>query len=67
MLRGVAWTGCLVLGTAGAVGLTSITGPALGLWDRAPEPLATWVFAVVYGSFAVLAASFAAVARAGQR
>jgi hypothetical protein len=61
LVRWVAGIGAVVVGSAGIVGLATTLGPSMGLGHRGGDPLATWVFIVVYGSFTVVAASFAVV------
>lgn len=47
IMRGLAWTGGLLLTFAGVAGLIVSVAPAIGLWREAPGdpgPLADWVF-----------------------
>jgi hypothetical protein len=61
LARWVAGIGAVVVGSAGIIGLATTLGPSIGLGHRGDDPLATWVFMVVYGSFTAVAASFAVV------
>lgn len=60
-LRRLAGLGAVVVGIVGLGGLAATLASSTGLVPRGSDPLSAWVFIVVYGSFAVVAASFAVV------
>ena len=60
-LRGLAWTGCVVMTTVGLIGTGEVVAYAAGLFDMSveePGDLAPWVYGYVYGCFLVLGTSF---------
>jgi hypothetical protein len=65
-LRGLAWLGAAVMGSAGGFALIFSVGEEVGWWAPIASgqgPLASWVFFVVYGSFVVYAVALCVTAR----
>ena len=64
-LRGLAWTGCVVMTPVGLIGTGEFVAYAAGLLDMSveePGDLAAWVYGYVYGCFLVLGISFGSTA-----
>jgi hypothetical protein len=64
VLRVVAWLGVVVLGIASVAGLlATVTLPS----PAGADPLATWVYLVVYGSFGLVALALCRLALLSRR